>query len=632
MKYTGRIFTLTVCIIVQSVFLIYYYYVDGYINMFEKVTTPLLFIIAWFIGKQFDKAKFYDQEFKKSQGDLQQILDSVDATIWSFDIHRNTAVVSDGIEKIFGLSHQEFKDNPMALKELVYQKDIKLVNEHMQELFSGKPSQIEYRIIRLDGEIRWIYENSKPIFDSNGKLIKINGVVLDISDRKKAEEKINKLAYYDSLTGLPNRHMLNDYLKKLLARSKRKKQMLGVMFIDLDRFKTINDTMGHSYGDILLKQVSEKLQKCIREGDIIFRYGGDEFIILLEDIEQEGVSHVAQRIIDEFSDKFILNNHEIYSSPSIGISMYPKDGDNLETLLKHADTAMYLAKEQGKNNYQFYTSTLTKKKFLNMKLENGLRKALERNEFLLYYQPQMELGTGKIIGMEALIRWQHPDFGLVPPAEFIPLAEEMGLIVPIGKWVLETACKQNKVWQQAGFPSIYVAVNISPRQLQDEFFIETVRQVLKETELEPQYLELEITESIMKNVEEATLMLNKLKAIEVSISVDDFGTGYSSLSILKDLPVDKIKIDRSFINNLCDSKTIALVKAIIDMGQKLNFNVIAEGIENGHQVSFLKQNKCDIGQGYFFSKPLPSEEMLKNIKFETMEMEDKSLSSQGVVS
>lgn len=736
MKYTGRLCTMISLFIMESIYIIYYYNKFGYIDIVEKITIPILILIAWFLGKNFDKVQFYSQELKRNKEELQQIFDSADAVLWSYDIRTNSALVSVGIEKIYGLSRKRFLDNPRAWQEIVHPDDIKLVKEYNKKLFLGKSSYIVYRLIRGDGEVRWVKDHRTPIFDSSGKVIKLNSVIIDITeqklveekykkleesyrslieispigiaihrdgkliyvnpaaakiikvdnpqklidklifdiiqpefhqnaifrlnklkenklyttlnqyklfksdgttadvemistnityfdkpavlamvidvtDRKKSEEKIRQLAFYDSLTGLPNRNMLDYYFNKLLDSSKCKKQKMVVMFLDLDRFKIINDTLGHAFGDIVLQQFSKRLVKYVGKDDMICRYGGDEFIILLNDTNRIEATKVAQRIIDEFSYPFIINEQKIYSSTSIGISLYPQNGDDLETLVKCADTAMFYAKEKGKNNYKFYTSDQSNNVSKKMYLENELRKALENNEFILYYQPQFNLDTGKIVGMEALIRWQHPEFGLISPAEFIPVAEETGLIIPIGEWVLKTACKQNKSWQEAGFPSIYVAVNISAYQFQHKNFVETIKQVLKETKLDPQYLELEITESTVQNMKELMVVLNELKTIGIKISLDDFGTGYSSLNVLRHLPIDTLKIDKSFVNDIMiDFNTAPIVKTIIDMGKNLKLNVIAEGIEKKEQVDFLKQNKCDIGQGYFFSHPLPAEDII----------------------
>ncbi len=435
-------------------------------------------------------------------------------------------------------------------------------------------------------------------------------IVRDISERKKAEASAHYLAYYDTITGLANRNLLNKHINKMLAQAKRNNQKMAVMFLDLDRFKIINDTLGHAIGDSLLKEVSKRLKRCLPDDDIIARYGGDEFIILRQNTTYKDVSNIAQGIVRELSSPLMLNGNQLFISPSIGISIYPNHGDSVDALIKNADMAMYMAKENGGNNYCFYDSALSDKNKQLMKIETGLRKALENDEFQLLYQPQVDLETGKLVGAEALIRWESSEYEMIPPMEFIPVAEKIGLIIPIGEWVLETACKQNKRWQEEGCLPIRIAVNVSVRQLQQSSFIETVKYVLEKTELDPAYLELEITESVVQNIEEAASILDKLKSLGIHISLDDFGTGYSSLSYIRHLPIDKLKIDKSFVDDITDySSGRAIVKTIIDMGNNLNFKVIAEGIETEQQFSFLKQNNCHYGQGYFFSKPVSAEEM-----------------------
>lgn len=429
----------------------------------------------------------------------------------------------------------------------------------------------------------------------------------DITERKCIEEKLHYMAYHDKLTGLPNRYMLNDYLQKSLARCKRSEQKLAVLFLDLDRFKFINDIKGHNAGDDMLKQVTDRLVGAVREDDIVSRLGGDEFIIVLEDIEQSQVKETAKRILETFTYPFLIQNEEFFISTSIGISMFPDDGANSETLIKNADIAMYLAKKRGKNNYQFFIQEPEAILERRIKLEKGLRRAIENNEFILYYQPQYELTTGKIKGLEALLRWNHPELGFVPPSEFIPIAEEVGMIVNIGKWVIETACQQNKKWREEG-TILRVAVNVSPLQFEGCSFHRMLKQILDEIELPPEFLEIEITEGIMQNLDVSSDVINELKRIGVKISLDDFGTGYSSLNVLNRLPIDYLKIDKSFVNEISsNSSTASLVKTIISIGENFKFDLIAEGIETEEQAEFLKQNGCCLGQGYLYSPPLPAE-------------------------
>lgn len=436
--------------------------------------------------------------------------------------------------------------------------------------------------------------------------------------QKRVEETIRHQASHDLLTGLPNRVLFSDRLTLALAKTHRYGEILAVIFLDLDGFKTINDTLGHAVGDQLLKHVARRLKDCLREEDTVARWGGDEFTILLNFVNSvEDVGRIAQRILNSLSTPFQFEadtTHQVTSlhiKASLGIALAPYDGEDTETLLKHADAAMYLAKRQGRNNYQMYTPSISTKVREKLVLENKLYKALDREEFLLYYQPQMDIATGKIISMEALIRWQCRDLGLISPDVFIPLAEENGLICPIGEWVLRTACAQNRAWQLAGLPPLQIAVNLSARQFQQSNLAATVAGILKETGLDPQYLELEITESIaIQDINFTIDLLQEFQGMGIAIAMDDFGTGYSSLSSLKHIPIDKLKIDRTFIRDLVtDPHDAAIIEAVVALGQGLNLKVVAEGVETPEQLQFLQSVHCDAIQGYLFSKPLPAEAM-----------------------
>ncbi len=470
--------------------------------------------------------------------------------------------------------------------------------------------RFEVQAKRLDGVLVDVEVSSMPIRYGGREAVQVIG--RDITERKKSEKTMEYMAFYDTLTGLPNR---NEIMRRLQGILNSGKEKAAVLFLDLDRFKIINDTKGHSTGDLLLKKAGIRLEDTVGSLGLVARQGGDEFIILFEEKEKQQIEGAARAILEQFNKPFILEGEEFYITPSIGISLYPEHGTDQETLIKHADTAMYLAKERGKNNFQFYTSSLEGLASRKMALENGLRKALDRGELLLHYQPQIDLKTGKLKGTEALVRWQRPDGGLVPPGEFIPLAEETGLIVPMGKWILRTACEQHKRWKSEGAGSVPIAVNISVRQLEDPEFIMYVKSVLSSCDIEPGCLELEITESIMQNIEKATIALNELKKIGIRLSIDDFGKGYSSLSYLKHLPIDTIKIDKSFVDDILDpAQNGSLVKAIIDMGLNLNFSVVAEGIEHKEQAEFLLKNNCPVGQGYYFSRPVTGEVFKEFIK------------------
>lgn len=430
----------------------------------------------------------------------------------------------------------------------------------------------------------------------------------ELIEQRTAELK--HLAYHDALTGLPNRILFEDRLTQALALAQRNRQTLGMLFLSLDRFKKVNDTLGHALGYRLLQEMAARLTSCVHEGDTVARFEGDEFALLLTQIGgTEEVVEIIYQINEALKLPFTLDDHELFITISIGVGLYPLDGEDAATLLKNAGAALYRAKEQGGNNYQFYTTDMNARALKRLTLENSLRRALERMEFEVYYQPQVNTNTRQIVGMEALVRWRHPELGLVPPAEFIPLAEDTGLIVPLGEWVLWTACAQCKAWQDDGLAPLSVAVNLSARQFQQRNLSEAVVRVLQETGLSSQDLELELTESsIMKNAESAVRTLSALKEMGVEIAIDDFGTGYSSLGYLKRLPIDKLKIDQSFVRDVTIAPDdAALVMAIITLAHNLRLTVIAEGVETEEQLRFLHLLRCDAWQGYLSSRPLPAE-------------------------
>jgi diguanylate cyclase (GGDEF)-like protein len=441
----------------------------------------------------------------------------------------------------------------------------------------------------------------------------LNAVQLERQIRRRDEE-IRIMAYYDPLTGLPNRQLFNELLHMALAQALRHEheRLLAVLFLDLDRFKVINDTLGHTAGDQLLQVVAQRLNDCCRrDSDTVARRGGDEFIILLPDLDtkQEAVS-VAQNIIDSFTRPFIISGQELFISTCIGISIFPDDGTDSNTLISNADMAMYRAKENGRNRYHLYNPSLNKHASKRLEMGNSLRRGLQRGEFFLNYQPQVNVKTGRMVSVEALARWRHPELGVILPGEFIQMAEEIGLIVPLGEWVLRTACAQNKAWQDAGYPPVRMAVNYSSQQFRTHKLAEMVENTLTETGLAPCWLELEVTEGIMLQDVDATIRpLRRLNDLGVHITIDDFGTGYSSLSYIKKLPIHNLKIDKSFVSDIiANNDDAAIATAIITMAHSLRLNVIAEGVETREQMQFLYSLNCFVMQGYFFSKPLPSNE------------------------
>jgi diguanylate cyclase (GGDEF)-like protein/PAS domain S-box-containing protein len=434
----------------------------------------------------------------------------------------------------------------------------------------------------------------------------------DVTDRRRAEDEIQRLAYFDTLTGLPNRTLLRDRLGEALERAKRDYAVVAVLFLDLDRFKPINDSMGHANGDLLLKAVAERLAGCVRSADTVARLGGDEFVVIVS-LEKHGLdaTRVAQGILDRLSEPFEIDGREVYTSSSLGIALYPLDGSDASALLRNADMAMYEAKDRGRNTYQFFSDEMNRRAFERLELETSLRRALKQGEFFLSYQPQLSLTEGRVMGLEALVRWRHPEYGPVSPARFIPVAEETGLILPLSEWVLRTACAQNKAWQAAGHQPLSVAVNLSGLQFKQSNLVEQVRAVLAESGLEPEYLELELTESILMDDAEGTVKtLHDLKAMGVRLAIDDFGTGYSSLSYLKHFPLDRMKIAQEFVRDIStDPGDAVIVETIIAMARSLGLDVIAEGVETLEQLSFLLKRGCVEMQGFYFARPLPARDL-----------------------
>lgn len=468
----------------------------------------------------------------------------------------------------------------------------------------------EQKFRRKDSEIVTIELNANSIQCGNRQAVCI--FARDISERKHYEGELLYKANHDPLTGLPNRMLLLDRLNHAIFNHARTEKMIAVLFCDLDQFKVINDTYGHAVGDTLLQEVAGRLQNFVRKSDTIARLGGDEFTLVIESIAwPRDAVHVAQKIIDAMAEPFRCDVGNLFITTSIGMTCYPLDGTSAEGLLQNADTAMYHAKEKGRNNYQFFSQELNDKMRARLMLENGLRQALERGEFLLYYQPRVHALTGDILGVEALLRWQHPDKGLVLPLNFIPLAEETGLIVQIGEWVLRSACAQNKAWHDAGYTHLKVSVNVSVRQFCNQWLAAMVQKILHETGLKPEFLELEITESLlMQNPDESAMLLSDLKKMGVSIALDDFGTGYSSLMQLKDLPIDILKIDKIFIADIDrDSTDETLVATILQMAHNLGVGVVGEGVETREQADYLINRGCDELQGHYFSKPLPAKKI-----------------------
>jgi diguanylate cyclase (GGDEF)-like protein/PAS domain S-box-containing protein len=497
--------------------------------------------------------------------------------------------------------------------DLVHREDADQARQAFRRILETRHFRepLEFRIRNREGLWRTFESLGTNCVDNPH----IGGVVFnsrDVTDRKAIQQRIQHLAYHDNLTGLPNRGLLQDRLAHSIARADRTGRKVAVLFIDLDNFKNINDTLGHDVGDELLRQVARRLGECVRAGDTIARQGGDEFIVLLDNLEDgRGASVVAQKILNSLRAAFALGGTEQHVSGSVGIAVYPEDGKDAQTLMKNADTAMFHGKGIGKNTYQYFTAQMNIAVKRRMTLESALRRAVMQKDFALHYQPQVNLDTGEIVAVEALVRWKTQDSGTVMPGDFIPLAEETGLINEIGEWVLREACRQNREWQDRGLAPRRMAVNLSARQFADKAFLDTVTRVLQETGLDPKWLELEITESqVMRQTEGMILLLNRLAEMGVHLAIDDFGTGYSSLSYLKRLPIQKLKIDQSFIRDITvDPNDTAIVVAIISMARSLDLETIAEGVETAGQLALLRAKECRVGQGFYFSAPVSAENL-----------------------
>lgn len=480
----------------------------------------------------------------------------------------------------------------------------------MQE--QGGVRNFESQVYQRDGSVIWISENARAVRNSDGSVQFYEGTVVDITERRQHEAELEYQASHDNLTGLPNRSLLRERIERAIDKARRDNRRVAVVFVDLDHFKLINDSLGHHVGDRLLLEVAGRLTSCIRSHDSVARQGGDEFVLVLtEQHDADETLAIISRLLEVISQPWVNDGQEYGLSCSIGISCYPKDGNNPDALLRCADAAMYQAKASGRSTYHFYTPELNLAISERLELENSLRHALERNEFRVYYQPRIDVASGHIIGAEALIRWDCPGKGLIPPESFISIAEETGLIIPIGQWILQEACRQNSAWQQAGLPAINVSVNLSPIQFRDAGLVQSVAAALQQADLDPAFLELELTESfVMHDAERINIAMQSLKALGVDIAVDDFGTGYSSLSYLKRFPVDRLKVDKSFVRDIdSDPDDAAIVRAIITLGHALGLKVVAEGVETRAHLEFLQQHGCDELQGYYFSRPVPAAEM-----------------------
>ncbi len=587
----------------------------------DFVTKPInFFLLPYRVRYMMRSAKNAD-DLRASQIKLGKAQRIAKLGHWEWMLDSDVFLWSGECENI--LKSSTLGENLEHFLETIQEDDRGLVANALERARTdGARFNIEFRT-RSGNETddtRIIHVEAEPESD-----LHMVGTIQDITERTNAEEQIHNLAYYDLVTGLPNRAHLYDMISLALNRGNQNSNKFALLFLDLDHFKQVNDTLGHNAGDLLLRQVSSRLKDAVRKTDsvarpddievkplteTIARLGGDEFVVLLDQVDRpEDAAYVARRICKELARIFILDGNEVRITTTIGISIFPADGNTAEELLKHADVAMYHAKEQGRNGYQFYSQSIHQLALERFALERDLRKTLETNGFHLEYQPKVALKNGEVTGLEALIRWKHPERGLVSPADFIPLAEETGIIVPLGEWVLQTACEQMVSWLEAGIPPFIMAVNCSSIQLVRTDMAKVIKTALDSTGLNPAYLEIELTESLLlQDVEEGIAILQALKDLGLHVSIDDFGTGFSSLSYLKRLPVDKLKIDQSFIKDLTtDPGDAAIVTSMITLAHNLDLTVIAEGVENAEQLGFLRAEKCDEIQGYLISRPLPAD-------------------------
>lgn len=583
----------------------------------EEVTTTVANVIK---HRRLEKEnKAFQNRINESDKLHRYIVNSSPDIVYMLDQKGNFTFLNDRVEKLLGYSKQELMGKHYT--QIIESEDLHLAkyvfNERRTDDRSarnvelrlrckegvGKPRSLNSKSMYIELTAMGVY--SRPDQYGNQRFIGTYGTARDITERKEAEEVINFQAYHDLLTRLPNRALFKDRLGLAISHAKRNQQKLAVIFLDLDRFKVINDTLGHAMGDRLLQIASQRLQRCLREEDTLSRFGGDEFTLLLTDISSSAdVVVVVEKIHKELQQPFVFGGNEVFVGASIGISLYPDAGATLETLIKNADTAMYHVKGQGKNGYQFYSEEMEADVHSRLTMERDLRKALENSQFEVYFQPQVNANSGEVVGMEALVRWNHPEKGVIFPDEFIPLAEETGLIIDIGNWVLDAACAELSVWHAKGYPNIKLGVNFSPFQVDHAGFVPTVLGVLKKHKLPGDSLEVEITESaIMKDMEIVIKKLRELSYYGIKIAIDDFGTGYSSLSYLQKFPINTLKIDRCFVNEIKQGESNrCIVNAIVYMGKGLGLNLIAEGVETKSQLDYLKELGCSEIQGFIFGK------------------------------
>lgn len=594
----------------------------------DFVSKPINWVKLGHRGKYMLRAGHAFKNLNRNERRLLKTQELAKLGNWEHDLTTNTFLCSNEASRLLGLGEDGvtllYKD---FFKTIAAQERDKVKDRIDKAIKSNHSFSINYRIIMPDGTQRHILNRGEVYFNENGLPEEMLGAVQDVTLLKNAEEEIRLLAFYDGLTGLANRMLFMDRLNQEIAAAKRHGRIFALLFLDLDQFKLINDSFGHHIGDLLLKNVSEMLQKCTRSSDtttgpsrnddsntLIARLGGDEFIVLLSDISlPENAATVARRILQEMPTTHNLDGRQVSVTSSIGISVFPADGDEVEVLLKHADSAMYHAKQNGRNTYKFYKESLNAEVLERFSLEQDIKNALKQNEFILFFQPKLNLSSREIIGAEALIRWMHPQKGMIPPDKFISIAEESGQIVEINKWVVQASCRKNQKWREAGLKPIRIGVNLSGHQFMDQNIIEDIQNALLDAELDSKSLEVEITEvTLMQNSKKTISTLDQMKDLKLRVALDDFGTGYSSLSYLATFPVDALKIDRSFVMGCSISESNrVIIKAIIAMGHSLGLKIVAEGIETEEQLELLRNYGADEGQGFYFSPPVSEDQFVK---------------------
>ncbi len=564
---------------------------------------------------QFDDLTARENELRRSEERYRLAVEGVNDGIWDWDGKDGKLFMSKQGRLIMGIDDDI---EPLTIEKwfgVIAREDIdrfiRSLNQYITEP-QDRHFQMECRLKPVNGEIKWIRIRGMAIWDDSGIPVRVAGSITDITEQKRADEKIHKLAFYDSLTGLPNRALLADRFTIAAANARRKGTSIAVFFLDLDNFKSINDAIGHAYGDMLLLKAGEQLRLKLRKSDTLARLGGDEFIMLQTNVKSmDEVYRLAARMLDIFKKPWMIDEREFYVTASIGISVFPNDGSDLQDLMKNADAAMYRAKEAGKNNFQIFTQELNVHIMKRMEIETRLRKAVEKKDFVLHYQPQIELATGRVKAVEALIRWQYPDSCWMMPESFIHIAEETGLIGSIGEWVLATACRQLKKWHDEGHDDLRISVNLSAKQFQSPDLLKNILDIIEKSEIDTRWLELEITESLaMQSLEHTTDILKHIREAGIGVSLDDFGKGYSSLNYLKALPITNLKIDKTFIHGISyGSNQSKIVKALISLAHSMDLTVTAEGVESSSQLEFLMNELCDTAQGYLFSEPKPAKDV-----------------------